>query len=41
VLDGTAFIDGADHTCGNYTISAAIGTVQLGHHDRTGGGNIS
>jgi hypothetical protein len=39
-LDGTAFTDGADHTCGNYT-SAAAGTVQLGHHDRTGGGNTS
>jgi hypothetical protein len=40
-LDGTAFTDGADHTCGNYTSSATTGTVQLGHHDRTGGGNIS
>jgi hypothetical protein len=39
-LDGTAFTDGADHTCGNYT-SAAAGTVQLGHHDRTGGGSTS
>ena len=39
-LDGTAFTDGADHTCGNYTLNAA-GTVQLGHHDRTGGGNTS
>jgi hypothetical protein len=40
-LDGTAFTDGADHTCSNYTSSATTGTVQLGHHDRTGGGNIS
>jgi hypothetical protein len=40
-LDGTAFTDAADHTCGNYTSSATTGTVQLGHHDRTGGGNIS
>ena len=40
-LDGTAFGDGADHTCGNYTSSATTGTVQLGHSDRTGGGNIS
>ena len=40
-LDGTAFTDAADHTCGNYTTSAATGVVQLGHHDRTGGGNIS
>jgi hypothetical protein len=40
-LDGTAFTDGADHTCSNYSSSATTGTVQLGHHDRTGGGNIS
>src|SRR3954452_6105822 len=40
-LDGTAFTDGADHTCSGYTSSATTGTVQLGHHDRTGGGNIS
>ena len=40
-LDGTAFPDAADHTCGNYTSSAATGVVQLGHHDRTGGGNTS
>src|SRR3954465_12287658 len=40
-LDGTAFSDGADHTCGNYSSSATTGTVQLGHHDRTGGGNIA
>jgi hypothetical protein len=40
-LDGTAFTDGADHTCGTYSSSATTGTVQLGHHDRTGGGNIS
>ncbi|HEX7137545.1 MAG TPA: hypothetical protein VF219_06855, partial [Vicinamibacterales bacterium] len=39
-LDGTAFADGADHTCQNWT-SGAAGTAQLGHHDRTGGGNIS
>ena len=31
-LDGTAFTDGADHTCGNWT-SGAAGTAQLGHHD--------
>jgi hypothetical protein len=40
-LDGTAFTDAADHTCGNYTSSASTGVVQLGHHDRTGGGNTS
>jgi hypothetical protein len=39
-LDGTAFTDSADHTCGNWT-SGAAGTAQLGHHDRTGGGNTS
>jgi hypothetical protein len=39
-LDGTAFTDSADHTCSNYTNGGA-GTVQLGHHDRTGGGNTS
>jgi hypothetical protein len=39
-LDGTAFTDGQDHTCGNYTNSGA-GTVQLGHHDRMGGGSTS
>ena len=39
-LDGTAFTDGADHTCGNWT-SNGTGTAQLGHHDRTGGGNTS
>ena len=39
-LDGTAFTDGADHTCQNWTGSGA-GTAQLGHHDRTGGGNTS
>jgi hypothetical protein len=40
-LDGSAFGDAADHTCGNYSSSAATGVVQLGHHDRTGGGNTS
>jgi hypothetical protein len=39
-LDGTAFTDGADHTCQNWT-SSSTGTAQLGHHDRTGGGNTS
>ena len=39
-LDGTAFTDSADHTCQNWT-SGATGTAQLGHHDRTGGGNTS
>ena len=38
--DGTAFTDGMDHTCNNWTSNGA-GTAQLGHHDRTGGGNVS
>ena len=39
--DGTAYSDGADHTCKNFTSSAAEGSAQLGHFDRTGGGNTS
>ncbi len=39
-LDGTAYTDGADHTCGNWT-GNGTGTAQLGHADRTGGGNTS
>ncbi|MFZ6775028.1 lectin [Undibacterium sp. SXout7W] len=39
--DGRAFQDNQDHTCKNYTSSGADGTVQLGHVDRTGGGNTS
>jgi hypothetical protein len=35
--DGTAFTDGADHTCNNWTSNAA-GSAQVGHHDRQGGG---
>lgn len=38
--DGTAYADGADHTCGNWT-SQTTGTAQLGHSDRSGGGNTS
>jgi len=38
--DGRAFTDGADHTCRDWT-SDTTGTAQLGHHDRTGGGNVS
>jgi hypothetical protein len=38
--DGTAYPDAADHTCQNWTSSGA-GTAQLGHFDRTGGGNTS
>ena len=36
-LDGTAFTDGADHTCNNWT-SNSSGSAQVGHHDRQGGG---
>jgi len=39
--DGTHYVDGVDHTCNNYTSSAKEGSVQVGHFDRTGGGNIS
>jgi len=40
--DGTAYDDGKDHTCNNWTSSAdGQGTAQLGHHDRTGGGSVS
>jgi hypothetical protein len=38
--DGKAYTDNADHTCGNWT-SSTTGTAQLGHTDRTGGGNTS
>jgi hypothetical protein len=36
-LDGTAFTDAEDHTCGNWT-SNGTGSAQVGHHDRQGGG---
>ena len=38
-LDGAAFTDGADHTCGNWTKNGE-GSAQVGHHDRTGGGPV-
>ena len=38
-LNGTAFTDGADHTCGNWTKNGE-GSAQVGHHDRTGGGQV-
>ncbi len=38
-LDGSAFADGADHTCGNWTDNGE-GSAQVGHHDRTGGGQV-
>ena len=39
--DGRAFPEGADKTCSNYGSSAEEGSVQVGHFDRTGGGNAS
>ena len=36
--DGTAFADGEDHTCRNWT-SNGEGSAQVGHHDRQGGGS--
>ena len=36
-LDGTAFPEGEELTCGDWT-SDAGGSAQLGHHDRQGGG---
>lgn len=36
--DGTAFDDGEDHTCSNWTSSSSDGSAQVGHHDRQGGG---
>ncbi|RZI84796.1 MAG: lectin [Rubrivivax sp.] len=39
--DGRAFTDTADHTCKNFSSNAADGSAQVGHFDRTGGGNTS
>lgn len=36
-LDGTAFSDDDDSTCGNWT-SNGEGSARVGHHDRQGGG---
>jgi hypothetical protein len=36
-LDGSAFSDSEDHTCGNWTKNGE-GSAQVGHHDRQGGG---
>jgi hypothetical protein len=38
--DGRAYTDGQDHTCNSWT-SNGTGRAQLGHFDRTGGGNTS
>jgi hypothetical protein len=38
-LEGRTIDDGTDHTCNNWTSSAdGQGTAQVGHFDRTGGG---
>ena len=37
-LEGRGFPAGADKTCANWT-SNATGSAQVGHHDRTGGGD--
>ena len=39
--DGNAYADDADHTCSNWTSSAADGSAQVGHHDKQGGPNGS
>ena len=40
--EGRAFTDGMDHTCNNYSSNGdGKGQVQLGHHDKNGGGNGS
>ena len=38
--DGRAYTDSTDHTCNNWT-SNSSGSAQVGHSDRTGGGNTS
>jgi hypothetical protein len=38
--DGRAYTDAMDHTCNNWTTSG-LGSAQLGHSDRTGGGGTS
>lgn len=37
-LDGMAFPGADDTTCQNWTSSGSDGSAQVGHHDRTGGG---
>jgi hypothetical protein len=38
---GRAVAGTTDSTCSNYTSNAETGSVMVGHHDRTGGGNTS
>jgi hypothetical protein len=37
-MDGTLVTGEGDHTCANWTSTAADGSAQVGHHDRQGGG---
>ena len=39
-LDGRVYTDNMDHTCNNWT-SSGMGSAQVGHSDRSGGGNTS
>jgi hypothetical protein len=40
--DGRAYTDAADHTCSNWTANTdGMGSAQLGHSDKQGGGNGS
>jgi hypothetical protein len=40
--DGRAYTDAADHTCNNWTSNTdGMGSAQLGHSDKQGGGNGS
>lgn len=40
--DGRAYTDAMDHTCSNWTSNAAgMGSAQVGHSDKQGGGNSS
>ena len=40
--DGRAYTDAMDHTCNNWTSNATgMGSAQLGHSDKQGGGNGS
>jgi len=39
-LDGRAYTDNMDHTCNNWA-SSGMGSAQVGHSDRSGGGNTS
>ncbi len=41
-LEGRAYTDGMDHTCGNWMSGAdGMGSAQVGHHDKIGNGSGS